>query len=72
MIKSGTEEMRKFCAAFLSEESQPERDEIIEKLEDCIDFVSAIQCINETYESGDVSDWEDFEKELDEDEGIGS
>jgi hypothetical protein len=47
------------------DDSQAERGQLIEKLEDCLDLIAAVQVINEVNETGDVSDWDEFEKELD-------
>lgn len=65
MIESNSEAMKKLCATFFLEGLQTEREQLIEKLEDCLDFVAAVQSINEVTETGDVSDWDEFEKELD-------
>jgi hypothetical protein len=60
-----TEEIKKLCPGCLVDEPEAEREEIIEKLEDCLDLVAAVQSIKEAHETGDITDWEDFERELD-------
>jgi hypothetical protein len=65
MIDSRTEEIKKLCPACFVDEPEAEREEIIEKLEDCLDLVAAVKSIKETHETGDITDWEDFERELD-------
>lgn len=65
MIKTSAEEMQKFCAALFLENSETERDQLVEQFEDCLDMAAAIQSINEVRETGDIFDWDDFQKELD-------
>ncbi|AFM22768.1 hypothetical protein [Desulfomonile tiedjei] len=65
MIKSSTEDMQKVCAAFIVEDQEVDREQLIEKLEDCLDMAAAIQAIDEVRETADISDWDEFVKELD-------
>ena len=65
MIKSNAEEMQKFCAALFLEDSEVEREQLLDKLEDCLDMAAAIQALNEVSETADVSDWDEFQKEVD-------
>lgn len=64
MIES-KEEVKKLCTAFFLEDPQVEREQLIDKLEDCLDLVAAVQAVNEVSQTAEVSDWDDFEKELD-------
>jgi hypothetical protein len=62
---SGSEAMKELCAAVFLEDQKTEREKVTEKLEDCLDLIAAVQSVNEIKDTGDISDWDEFEKELD-------
>jgi hypothetical protein len=54
------------CSAILEGAPTAEKEALAEKLEDCLDLLATLKSLKEANETGEITPWEDFEKELDE------
>jgi hypothetical protein len=54
------------CPAVFEDAPASEKQAFAEKLEDCLDLLAALKSLKEANETGEITSWEDFEKELDE------